>query len=62
MTLQPEGEDLRKAIKWIAEQRKENPGKGAQRLINEASLKFDLPPRDQEFLYRYLSDEKPSKS
>jgi hypothetical protein len=57
MSMQPKGEDLRKAIKWISEQRKGCPDRKAQSLINEASLKFDLPPKDQEFLFRYICDE-----
>jgi len=54
MSLQPEGEDLRKAIKWISEMRQEAPDKSLARLVEEAGAKFDLPPKDQEFLYRFI--------
>jgi len=54
MSIQPEGEDLRKAIKWISEMRQEVPDKSLTRLVEEAGTKFDLPPKDQEFLYRFI--------
>jgi len=54
MSIQPEGEDLRKAIKWISEMRQEEPDKSLARLVEEAGAKFDLPPKDQEFLYRFI--------
>jgi len=56
MSIQPEGEDLRKAIKWISEMRQEEPDKSLNRLVEEAGAKFDLPPKDQEFLYRFIRD------
>ena len=56
MSIQPEGEDLRKAIKWISEMRQEEPDKSLARLVEEAGAKFDLPPKDQEFLYRFIRD------
>jgi len=54
MSIQPEGEDLRRAIKWISEMRQEEPDKSLTRLVEEAGAKFDLPPKDQEFLYRFI--------
>ncbi len=52
MTILPEGDDIRKAVKWIDEMRHEKPKKPLPELICEAALKFDLPPKDQEFLTR----------
>jgi hypothetical protein len=57
-TIQPEGEDLRKAVKWIAEERKYNPDRKLTALIEEACLKFDLSPICEEFLARTLKEEK----
>ncbi len=56
MSIQPEGEDLRKAIKWISEMRTEAPEKTLTQLVEEAGAKFDLPPKDQEFLYRFIKN------
>ena len=52
MSILPDGEDLRKAVKWIDEILQDKTGKSISELVSEASLKFDLPPNDQEFLYR----------
>ena len=52
MNILPEGEDLRKAVKWIDEMLQDKTEKSISELIGEASLKFDLPPKDQEFLFR----------
>ena len=56
-TVQPEGEDLRKAVKWISEERKFNPGTQTSKLIEEACLKFDLSPMDAEYLSNFLKKE-----
>ena len=58
LSIQPEGEELRKAVKWIAEGRLENPQKTINRLIEAACLKFDLSPKDGEFLFRFCKEKK----
>ena len=57
-TIQPEGENLRKAVKWISEERKYGPGKTLLALIEEASLKFDLSAVEAEYLTNFFSQEK----
>jgi hypothetical protein len=52
MSILPDGEDLRKAVKWIDEQLQDKTEKPVSQLISDASLQFDLPPKDQEFLFR----------
>ena len=54
MSIQPEGEDLRKAVRWVSEERKFSPEKNLKQLVEEAGLKFDLSPKDQEFLARFV--------
>ena len=49
-TVIPPGENLRRAVKWISEQRQERPGEKLAKLVDEAALKFDLSPKDQEAL------------
>jgi hypothetical protein len=49
-TVMPEGEALRRAVKWISAELDENKGKSVQKLINEAVTRFDLSPKDTEFL------------
>ncbi len=48
--LLPEAEDLRRAVKWVTDRLRENPGRPVQPLVQEAIFKFDLSPRDAEFL------------
>jgi hypothetical protein len=56
-TVQPEGEDLRRAVKWISEERKFNPEAQTSKLIEEACLKFDLSPMDAEYLLKTLKQK-----
>jgi hypothetical protein len=57
-TVQPEGEDLRKAVKWISDERQYGEEKTLLKLIEEASLKFDLSPMDAEYLVNFFMKEK----
>jgi len=54
-TILPEGETLRNAVRWISETRREHPQRGLARLIDEAGLRFNLSPNDQQSLTRLLS-------
>lgn len=55
--IQPEGEDLRKAVKWISDERTYGVEKTLLKLIEEASLKFDLSPMDTEYLVNFFRRE-----
>jgi len=55
-TVQPEGEDLRKAVKWISEERKYGSEKKTGKLVEEACLKFNLSPMDAEYLANFLKE------
>ncbi len=44
----PEGEALRRAFQWLSDQ----GGQCTLHTIEQASLRFDLTPRDEEFLLR----------
>ncbi len=57
MNILPEGEELRRAVKWISEMRQEKPGMNTAMLIGEACLKFDLSPADADYLTRLLQNE-----
>jgi hypothetical protein len=53
--LLPDGEDIRRAVKWVSGNLQENPGLPVQPLVQEAIFKFDLSPRDAEFLIEFFS-------
>jgi len=57
MSIQPKGESLRKAVKWISDERTLNPGKNLQLIVDEASMKFNLSPKDSQFLSRFVKGE-----
>lgn len=52
-TILPDGEDLKRAIKWISAHLQENPDQPVNPLVQEATFKFDLSPRDSEFLFNF---------
>ncbi len=59
MSILPEGEQLRRAVKWISDERLDNPNADLSKLINDACLKFDLPPKDAEFLLNFFTKKEP---
>jgi hypothetical protein len=56
MSIQPEGEDLRKATKWISDKLRYEPNVSLTKAIEEACMKFNLTPKDSEFLMRFFSE------
>jgi hypothetical protein len=56
MSIQPEGENLRKAVKWISEEEQAKSPKSRKQLMEEACLKFNLTPMEEEYLIRSLKD------
>jgi hypothetical protein len=55
-TVQPKGEDLRKAVKWISEKRMYESATDDRKLIDEACAKFNLSPKDAEYLHRFVKE------
>ena len=56
-TIQPQGDALKKAIQWVAEQRNSGSEKSSVTLADEAALQYDLSPKDSEFLLRFIREE-----
>lgn len=59
--LLPEGEDLRRAIRWISGNLQEDAGKFILQLVQEATFKFDLSPKDADFLIDFFRQRKEEK-
>lgn len=57
-TILPEGERLRRAVKWISGQREEYPEVPVSRLVNEAIMRFDMNPKEANFLLNFYRKEK----
>lgn len=56
MSLTPRGDDIRKAVKWVSEERKARPDADPRKLANEAAKMFDLSPKDADFLHRFVQE------
>ncbi|UCG20915.1 MAG: hypothetical protein JSU80_14600 [Deltaproteobacteria bacterium] len=50
----PEGENVRKAVQWISDKRQYEGGGPLATIIEEASERFNLSPKDEEFLFRFF--------
>jgi hypothetical protein len=53
----PEGELLRRAVRWISDQREANPEAPLIRLIEEAGRQFDLSPKECNFLFNFFTPQ-----
>jgi len=56
-TVQPQGEKLKNAVRWISDKRKDDPEANLAKLVDEAGFQFDLSPKDSEFLLRFVKDD-----
>ncbi len=50
--LLPDGEGLRRALRWLDERVREEGKVDRLKLIGEAAIRFDLTPVDEDFLLR----------
>ncbi len=57
-TVIPEGENIQKAIKWISANLEDNTNQPLLMLIEKSVFKFDLSPKDTEFLMGFFRDHK----
>lgn len=56
--LLPDGEDIRRAVKWVSGNLQEDPDQPVEPLVREAIFKFDLSPLDAEFLIGFFGQRK----
>ncbi len=56
MSILPDGEELRKAVTWISEERQTDPETNISKLIESACMKFDLSPKDADFLTKFYKE------
>jgi hypothetical protein len=56
-TIMPEGERVRQAVKFISSERMEDEKKPIRNLIQEASLKFNLSPKEEEELVNFYREK-----
>jgi hypothetical protein len=56
-SIMPEGAALRKAVQWISKTREEG-NTPLPNLIDQACVRFNLSPKDSEFLNRFFTEAK----
>lgn len=54
--IKPPGDKIRQALKWIAQAVESRPDKSRRQLLEEAELRFNLSPRECEFLDSNFAD------
>jgi len=54
-TIQPTGERLRQAVKWISSERLEEKDRPIWELIQKAALRFNLSPREENYLKSFYN-------
>lgn len=54
-TIMPVGDGIKKAITWIDEAKSDQPEKKLITLVDEAGMKFNLSPKDSDFLFRFYT-------
>jgi hypothetical protein len=47
---------IKQAVAWIEERLREQPAADRVKLVDEASRRFDLTPRDADFLFRHVAE------
>ena len=57
-TIKPEGEKIRQAVKWISSERLEDEKQKSSILIQNASLRFNLSPKEEEFLMSFYDERR----
>ncbi|MBW1804983.1 MAG: hypothetical protein JRJ06_01190 [Deltaproteobacteria bacterium] len=57
-TVLPKGETLRQAVKWISCELQEGKNRKIALLIQEAASRYNLSPKDEEFLCAFYEEEK----
>ncbi len=58
MSIPPEGENVRKAVRWISAERQDHPEQPLAGLIDQACLMFNLSPLEADTLARTLRSGK----
>ncbi len=52
----PSGDKMKKTLCWISDMLKEHPEKNRQQIISDAEIRFDLSPKECDFIDRKLRD------
>ena len=51
-SLQPHGQALRNALRWLDDRVQDDPRLDRAKLVGDAAIRFDLTPVEEDFLLR----------
>jgi len=57
----PEGEHVRRAVRWISDSRRGECALTPLQLVSEANQRFDLTPLESEWMLRTFTDYAPER-
>lgn len=55
-SIQPEGESMRRAIRFVSDALRDDPDRVLAPVIDEAALRFDLNPKQTEYLTNFYRE------
>ena len=61
-TVMPEGANVRKAVQWVSKMREEGAKDSLAILIEQACVRFNLSPKDCDFLNHFFSEQQAAES
>ncbi len=61
MSVIPPGEQLRRALDWITDQRRADPSRPVLAIVDEAAARFNLAPNQEQFLVEMILEAKKSE-
>jgi hypothetical protein len=61
-SIMPEGTALRKAVQWVSQMRSGEEKTSLAALVDQACTRFNLSPKDCEFLTRFFKEGEEKKS
>ena len=56
MSIAPQGEEIRKAVKWISDKKQYEGETDLTKLVQQAGLKFNLSPKEESYLERFIKE------
>jgi len=61
-SIMPEGSAVRKAVQWVSRMREEEGKISLKSLVEQACVRFNLSPKDCDFLNRFFSEQGSAKA
>ena len=58
----PEGTAVRKAVQWVSQMREEERKVSLKSLVEQACVRFNLSPKDSDFLNRFFSEQESTQT